>query len=125
MAGFVTWWRKAGGVLAFVVLVAMVFGPTAEAAVCLDNPAAAAAALDEASDTDASAYRADADADTAPCDSGACPCDHCQCHHAGAYAPVALADAQGLYTYRERHALADRPSPTSGLIFGFKRPPRG
>ena len=123
MAGFVTWWRKAGGILAAVVLAAMVFGPTAEAAVCLDNPPVAAAGLDDATDTAASAYQDDAD--KAPCDNGACPCDHCQCHHAGAYAPVALADAQGPYTSRERHVLADRPTPASGLIFGLKRPPRG
>ena len=121
MAGLATWWRNAGGILAAVVLAAMVFGPTAEAAVCLDNPPVAAAGL--ASDTDASAYGTDAD--KAPCDNGACPCDHCQCHHAGAYAAVALADAQGPYTSRERHVLADRPTPASGLIFGLKRPPRG
>ena len=122
MTGFATWWRKAGGILAAVVLAVMVFGPTAAAAVCLDNPAVAAAGLDEASDTGVSADRADAD--KAPCDNGACPCDHCQCHHAGAYAPMALAEVRGPYTSRERHALTDRPAPVSGLIFGFKRPPR-
>jgi len=123
MAEFATWWRKAGGILAALVLAAMVFGPTAEAAVCLDKPAVANAGLETVSESGASADRADAD--RSPCDNGACPCDHCQCHHAGAYAAVAVSDVRGPYTPRERHVLADRPAPASGLIFGFKRPPRG
>ena len=121
MMGFSTWWRKAGGMLAAVVLAMMVFGPTAEAAVCADDPAMAAAVLDQPGDTLTDTGLAD----EGPCDDGGCPCVHCQGHHSGAYAPVTLTDAQGPSAARERHALGDGPSPASSLTFGFKRPPRG
>jgi len=121
MAGLSTWWRKAGGVLAALVLAVMVFGPTAEAAVCADDPAIAAALLGQPGETVANADLGDEGA----CDDGGCPCIHCHGYHAGAYAPTSLTDAAGPSLGRERLAPADGPSPASSLIFGLKRPPRG
>jgi len=121
MTGFATWWRKAGGMLAAVVLAVMVFGPVTEASACVDASTAAAAVLDQAGD----ALASDGRIDRGPCDDGACPCEHCQCHHAGAYAPITLSEVQGPRAERERHVPAEGPSPASSLTFGFKRPPRG
>ncbi len=121
MAEFSTWWRKAGGMLAAVVLAIMMFGPVAEAAVCADDTATAAATVDEPAGALADA----GPAGEAPCDDGSCPCIHCHGHHAGAYAPVSMIGAEAPFASRERHDVASGPSPASSLTFGFKRPPRG
>lgn len=121
MADLAKWWRKAGGLLAAVVLAVMVFGPVTEAQACVDAATVAATGIDQPDNASASAGQIGGGL----CDDGSCPCEHCQCHHAGGYAPITLGEAQALRALRERHTLADGPSPPSSLTFGFKRPPRG
>lgn len=122
MAVLATWWRRVGGVLAAAVLCVMIAAPIAQAAVCADEPAVAVASLDVAG---AAVASPDLGNDADPCEDGGCVCIHCHSHHAGAYTPVALTDAQGPAVVCGRHRLAEGPSPPSSLTFGFKRPPRG
>ena len=120
MTGLATWRRRAGGILAALLLAVMLSTPTVAAAACADGPDAAAVAIDQADDAQANADPFDA----APCEDGCGLCVHCHCSHAGAYLPATMTAAYGPPTRNERHVLAQAPAPTSDLVFGLKRPPR-
>jgi len=115
------WWRRVTGVLAALVLAVMLSAPALAAATCADQSVTAAVSIDQTDDA-----HADADQfDTGPCEDGCGPCVHCHCSHAGGYAPAAVTAASSPPTSAERHAMAQAPAPTSVLVFGLKRPPRG
>ena len=120
MTRLATWWRRAGGILAALVLAVMLSTPTVAAAACADEPAVATASIDQADESPAAGDQGDG----APCEDGCGLCAHCHCHHAGAHVPTAMTAAYGPAAGSARHVVAEAPAPTSELTFGLRRPPR-
>ncbi|MET0272258.1 MAG: hypothetical protein ABW360_04655 [Phenylobacterium sp.] len=119
MSGFISSWRKAGGLFAALVLAAMAFGAPVAAMTCVDERGPAVSSADQSVLPTAAA-----DQDDSQCADGCGRCASCSCHHAGAFTPAATPTVYRPIAHPARHAELTAARPASDLVFGFKRPPR-
>lgn len=119
MTGLSTWWRKAGGLLAALVLTVLTFGPSLDTYICRDEGGMTAAAAEQT----AAAVQDQADP-VGGHEKALGACVHGHCHHGAAYTPVDVQPSQDLPVLTGKHELPRVSVRSSDPKFGLKRPPR-
>ena len=119
MTGLSTWWRRAGGLLAALVLTVLTFGPSLDSYICRDEGGMSAAAAEHA------VAVVQEEADSAGGHERALgACVHGHCHHGAAYTPVDVLPSHEPPILVGKHDLPRVAVRSSDPKFGLKRPPR-
>lgn len=119
MMGFSTWWRRAGGLLAALVLTVLTFGPSLDTYICRDEGGMSAAAAEQTAAT------VQDEADSAGGHEKALgACVHGHCHHGAAYTPVDASPSNEAPVLANKHDLPRVAVRSSDPKFGLMRPPR-
>lgn len=118
MTGLSTWWRRAGGLLAALVLTVLTFGPGLDTYICRDEGGMSAAAAEQAVAVQDETSSAEGHEKAL----GACV--HGHCHHSAAYTAGEVELTQEQPFLGDKHAVPQVAVRSSDPKFGLMRPPR-
>lgn len=119
MTGLSTWWRRAGGLLAALVLTVLTFGPSFDTYICRDEGGMSAAAAEQTA-----AAVPDEVGSVGGHEKALGACVHGHCHHGAAYTPVDVLPSHEPLVLAGKHDLPRVAVRSSDPKFGLKRPPR-